>query len=174
MGRFWLRFKEQLRNTLFHRLWTYPSAIAIGLCFVGIIAQRYPKQPDTMTMAITFGVALIGIQLVAIVIYDNSKKYNAKRKLGLFLVELPDDDLQRLRTIVSSATFPILYGYPIGNEQFDRRPFGWQRLLLFLNNEPLGSTASRALFQPSLAGRLRYLDSALTLARERRFASNVL
>jgi hypothetical protein len=175
--RLWYLLKERYAVFLrsFPGIWAYAVALLIGSIFVGAMLDHQPKgeRLDPTRDGIILGVAFIGVQLLAIVIYDASKRYSAKQKLGSFLAELSPEEVERLRTIVSSTTFQAFFGY-FPNDRVREQFSGWQGLLFFLNNEPLGWTASRALFQPSLAGRLRYLDSALWQGRRRRFAYRVV
>jgi hypothetical protein len=172
-GRLLLLFGEPARHgtarTRLLGLRTYGVALIFGFIGFTIIVNSHPVgvPTDGKKAAVALIVALFGSSLLAIVIYDAYRKSNAKRKLGHLLAQLGPDELAYLREAVSSPTF----GTFLGDFPSERQPrlIGWQNLLTFLNYEPLGATASRALFQPSLIGRLRYLDSAIWLGARIRY-----
>src|ERR1700730_4678144 len=140
----------------------------IGVFFVGIVLSHRPPgaAPEDKKAGAALIAAIIGIPLLALLIHDVFRKTSAKHRLGLFLVTMSADDLEQIRWLILSWPLSTFYRFlPVGNEQSPDRSLAAIRLAEFLRTDPLGETASRALFQRSPEGRKRYFNSALAGGR---------
>jgi len=156
-----LRFVSE-RYVRLPLLWS----VVLALPFI-VLFKEHPIGPSSLVT--TLVVAFFGTIVLSSVVFDVAKRIAAKRKLGIMLLQLSESDLIYFRYARLDPSGIYRYDFDFrGDRDYRKQSLPLLNLLMFLDSEPLGSIASQALFQRPPAGRARYLERAMRLAKNAR------
>jgi hypothetical protein len=175
----WLRLHEAAINIRLSILIGIAFAAIFSIGSVYIVGWSH-LQTDYISIALVTSADIFGIALIAIAAFDARERVTARRLLALRLVDFTFQDFEMLRDMVRRGEgihlpFPALFVKENNafNSQYQKATlFAWVPLIEFLQSMPYGKLAQAAVLQRSPAGRSRYLELAINIARTRRRGSD--
>jgi len=124
--------------------------LAFPVIGFGIVISGLHKI-DNPIIALIF--ILTGLPLILIVVLDVIDRLVAIRELAQLLELLDEDDMEHMMELLNKSV-------GLSMEAHTKFEAKWSSLAEFLNFDYFGRIASRALFQPSHKGRLKYFERA--------------
>jgi uncharacterized membrane protein len=138
------RISSQLKYLLFALFLSFP-VIVFCIVISGL------NKIDNPIIALMF--ILTGLPLILIVMLDVIDRVVALRELAQLFELLNEDDMAHMLELLNDSAGLAMAPHT----KFEAK---WASLAEFLNFDYFGRIASRALFQPSHKGRLRYFERA--------------